>query len=71
MLDNIVVCMEGKGRFMPGQAYVAFSRVRTPEGLHLLGFDDNATQANQAVVDVMNRLRSCLMYRARQKKVTP
>ena len=47
---------------MPGQAYVAFSRVRTLEGLHLLGFDNNAIRANQSVVDEMNRLHSCLMY---------
>ncbi|KAK4327752.1 hypothetical protein Pmani_001794 [Petrolisthes manimaculis] len=28
-LVTIVVSMEGRGRFMPGQAYVALSRVRT------------------------------------------
>jgi len=61
-LDNIVVSMEGKGRFMPGQAYVAFSRVWNLEGLHLLGFDANAIHANQAVVDEMNRLCSRLTY---------
>ena len=36
-LDEIVVDMKG-GRFSPGQAYVAFSRVKTQAGLHILNF---------------------------------
>ena len=34
-LDEIVVDMKG-GRFNPGQAYVAFSQVKTLQGLHIL-----------------------------------
>ena len=34
-LDEIVVDMKG-GRFSPGQAYVAFSRVKTLAGLHIV-----------------------------------
>ena len=37
-LDEIVVDMKG-GRFSPGQAYVAFSRVKTLAGLHILNFN--------------------------------
>ena len=37
-LDEIVVDMKG-GRFSPGQAYVAFSRVKKLKGLHILNFN--------------------------------
>ena len=39
--DEIVVDMKG-GRFSPGQAYVAFSRVKTLAGLHILNFNAKA-----------------------------
>jgi ATP-dependent exoDNAse (exonuclease V) alpha subunit len=49
-LDSIIVSMKGKGRFMPGQAYVAVSRVKTEQGLlHLLGIDATAFRVNPSV----------------------
>ena len=49
--------MEGKGRFMPGQAYVALSRVKTLSGQHILGFDESTIRVNPAVKEEMNRLQ--------------
>ncbi|XP_078691416.1 uncharacterized protein LOC144921886 isoform X1 [Branchiostoma floridae x Branchiostoma belcheri] len=56
-LDKVVMGMQGRGRFMPGQAYVGLSRVKTLSSLYLLGFDPNAIRVNPAVKDEMTRLR--------------
>ena len=61
-LDKIVVSMEGKKPFMPGQAYVAFSRVKNLNGLFFLGFNATAIRANSDVVKEMKRLReTCVL----------
>ena len=57
-LDEIVVDMEGGKRFNPGQAYVAFSRVKTLNGLHLLNFEPSAIKASSKVCDEMRILSS-------------
>ena len=44
--------------FSPGQAYVAFSRVKTLSGLFLLGFDKTSIKVNPAVIQEMTRLQS-------------
>lgn len=49
--------MEGKGRFMPGQTYVALSRVKNLNGLYLLGFDACVIRINPAVLNEMGRLQ--------------
>lgn len=60
-LDTTVVSMEGKGSFMPGQAYVAMSRVKRLDGLFLLGFDNKSSiRANPAVLREIDRLRKDL-----------
>ena len=46
-LDEIVVDMKG-GRFSPGQVYVAFSCVKTLQGLHIPNF--NATGIKKALM---------------------
>ena len=52
--DSIVVSFEG--RFFPGQAYVALSRVRCLNGLHILKFDPAQIHVDCAVVREMERL---------------
>jgi len=43
-LDNVVISMDG--RFGPGQAYVALSRCRSLEGLHILDFKTTSIKTN-------------------------
>ena len=51
-LDEIVVDMKGS-RFSPGQPNVAFSRVKTLEGLHILNLN---TKAIKKSIDVENEM---------------
>ena len=45
--------------FCAGMAYVAMSRVRTLEGLHLTAFDPKSIIVNNGCLEEVNRLRSC------------
>ena len=60
-LDEIVVDMKGGRQFNPGQAYVAFSRVKTLHGLHILNFDASAIKQSSRVHDEMERLNTKLI----------
>ena len=58
-LDEIVVDMKG-GRFSPGQAYVAFSHVKTLADLHILNFNSKAIKKSIDVENEMLKLKSKL-----------
>ncbi len=49
------------GRFNPGQAYVAFSRVKTLDGLHILNFNPIAIKASGDIKTEMERLTGNLL----------
>lgn len=55
-IDTIIVDMKG-GHFSPGQAYVAFSRVKSLQGLHILNFDPSAIKKSDDVTIEMSRLK--------------
>ena len=46
--------------FATGMAYVALSRVRTLEGLHLVAFDPKSIKVNLECIEEVNRLRKTL-----------
>lgn len=58
-LDEIVVDMQG--RFSPGQAYVACSRVKSLEGLFILNYNSTAIKQSDKVTNEMVRLSSHLL----------
>lgn len=60
-LDEIVVDMTGRNHFSAGQAYVAFSRVKSLQGLHILNFDPKATKKSDPIQNEMARLNTKLL----------
>lgn len=55
-LDNAVADV-GNSVFSCGQTYVALSRVRKLEGLHLINLDPSRIMANESAIREYNRLR--------------
>ena len=61
-LDGIVVDMDlKKGRYQAGQAYVALSRVRSLENLHILHYNRIQIKSSKLVQRELNRLRDTCM----------
>lgn len=56
-MDQIVVSMKGANRFDNGQAYVAFSRVKTLQGLYITDFDEVGIKAKKDISHEMNEMR--------------
>ena len=48
--------MPSKGTFAPGQAYIAFSRVRQLEKLHIVNYTRTQIKVSLHVADEMDRL---------------
>lgn len=64
--------MDLRQSFEYGQGYVALSRVRTLEGLHLLGFNDRALEVHPVVAEQDSRFREDSVGAVQQlKKLAP
>ena len=50
-----------KGKFKPGEAYVAFSRVRTLEKLHIINYTQSQIYVSEHVEKEMKRLRENIL----------
>ena len=50
-----------KGKFKPGQAYVAFSRVKTIKKLHIINYTQNQIHVSEHVEKEMKRLRKNIL----------
>ena len=60
-LPEIVIDMTpAKGRFKPGETYVAFSRVRTIDKLHIINYTQNQIHVSEHVEE-MKRLRKNIL----------
>ena len=61
-LSEIVIDMTpAKGKFKPGEAYVAFSRVRTLEKLHIINYTQSQIHVSEHVEKEMKRLRKNIL----------
>ena len=50
-----------KDKFRPGEAYVAFSRVRTLEKLHIINYTQSQIHVSEHVEKEMKRLRKNIL----------
>ena len=57
-LNEIVVSMKGGAKLNNGQAYVAFSRVKNFESLHILQFNESGIKTDKKINEVMNEMRN-------------
>ena len=61
-LSEIVIDMtHAKGKFRPGEAYVAFSRVRTLQKLHIINYTQRQICVSEHVEKEMKRLRKNIL----------
>ena len=52
---------QAKGKFKPGEAYVAFSRVKTLDKLHIINYTPSEIHVSEHVEKEMKRLRKNIL----------
>ena len=57
-MDQIVVSLKGGSKLNCGQAYVAFSRVKSLSGLYIINFDESAIKTNPTINKEMLEMRN-------------
>ena len=61
-LSEIVIDMTcAKGKFKPGETYVAFSRVKTLDKLHIINYTQSLIHVSEHVEREMKRLRKNIL----------
>ena len=66
-LSEIVIDMtNAKGKFKPGEAYVAFSRVKTLEKLHVINYTQSQIHVSEHVEKVMRRVGNTSCHKCHQ-----
>ena len=66
-LPEVVIDMTpAKGKFKPGEAYVAFSRVKTLDQLHIINYTQSQIHVSEYVEKEMKRLRKTSCHKCHQ-----
>ena len=60
-MDQVVVSLQGGSKLSFGQAYVAFSRVKSLSGLYIINFDEGAIKTNPAINTEMLEMRNNML----------
>ena len=60
-MDQVVVSLKGGTKLNCGQAYVAFSRVKSLSGLYIINFDEGAIKTNPAINTEMLEMRNNML----------
>ena len=61
LLEIVIDMTPAKGKFKPGEACVAFSRVRTIDKLHIINYTRNQIHVSEHVEKEMERLRENIL----------
>ena len=61
LLEIVTDMTPAKGKFKPGEAYVAFTQVKTPQKLHIINYTQSQIHVSEHVEKEMKRLRKNIL----------